>query len=141
MVSAVRLTIWCAPLALGEADDLALLEFAPPVGRAQAWAAREHDDELFCTEVNVVRVRGLARRDLPQARSEPLRTELQADPRTPHPEAGLIAQLVELRLVKIRPQLTSPSVKPTSLPADRAHARAPEQSRSAPAPASRARES
>ncbi len=87
-----------ARLAAQEGDGLALLELPPPGRRAQARAAAEDDQELLLGEVEVVGVGGFARRDLPQAESEPLAPGLAPDTCPQTAEARVLPGLVEDRV-------------------------------------------
>ena len=59
-------------------------------------------NELFLAEMEVVRIRGLARRDLPDAGSEPRGARLLADPRSQGAEARMVARFVELGIEDVR---------------------------------------
>src|SRR6185312_3171496 len=85
----------------GEGDDLALGQDAPAVGCAQVRRALEDDEHLLLAEVEVVRVGGLAGRQLPQADPDARRGELVAEPRAPAGEPGVAAGLVELWLAEV----------------------------------------
>src|SRR2546430_5744693 len=91
-----------AGLADGEAEHLPRLELAPAGGRAQARVTLEHDHELLLGEVEVVRVGGLAGRQVPQAQPEALGAGLPADAGTPRDESGVLARLVEVGFVEVR---------------------------------------
>ena len=91
-----------AGLAAREGDDLALGQFAPAVWGAQRRRPLENDQQLLLGQVEVVRVGGLAGRQLPLGDPEALGFELVSDPGSPSPEAVAIALLVELRIVEVR---------------------------------------
>ena len=91
-----------AGLAAGEADDLALVQFAPALRRPQARPALDHDDELFLGQVPVVGVGGLAGRNLEEAEAEPLAARLPSQPGPLAAKAGLLARLVEVGLAYVR---------------------------------------
>src|ERR1700679_4311548 len=91
-----------ADLAERKVDRLARLELTRALRRAQRRPPREHEDELLVGVVEVVRVGGLAGRQLPDAGAEPLAAKLVADPGAEGAEAGRRpGALLEVRLLDV----------------------------------------
>jgi hypothetical protein len=100
-LSAIRELV-TAVLPAQERDDLALLQVTPPLRCAQARGAIEDQDELLLGKMVVVGIRRFARRDLPQAKSQPLAPGLAAEAGTLTAEPGVLAGLIEDGIVDVR---------------------------------------
>src|SRR5262245_3080275 len=95
-----------ALLAERESDGLALLELPDASGGAKGRPAGEDDHELLVGVMEVVRIGRLAGRDLEQARSDQLGTELVADPCPPRAETLGFLPLLEAGVVDARHALS-----------------------------------
>jgi len=84
-----------------EADRLALLEYPRALRTAQGRPAAEDDHDLLVGVMEVVRVGGLARRQLPKADADRLAAELVADPRALGAKAGRAVAQFEVRFFDV----------------------------------------
>src|ERR1700744_3378039 len=111
--SSVGLEIWWAPSApRPKGAPPPRPERPPPRRRAQRRPPAEHEDELLVGVVEVVRVGGLAGRQFPHARPEPLAAELVPDAGAEALEAGRPVAFLEVRVEDVRhaPELKRRSV-------------------------------
>jgi hypothetical protein len=85
-----------------EAQDLAALDVAPAVRRAQPEARVEEEQQLLLGQVRVVGVGGLARLDLEDAGAEPDRARLPSEPDAARVKPlAVVADLVEVGVVEV----------------------------------------
>jgi hypothetical protein len=91
----------CALLAEREAHGLALAQLARALRRAQRRAPAQHQDQLLVGVVEVVRVGGLAGRQLPEAAADQLGPEVVSDAGAAALEAGGALVRLEVGLVDV----------------------------------------
>src|SRR5437868_5707067 len=90
-----------ATLAHGKADGVSRLELSPPVRRPELRAPGDYDDQLLLGNVPVVGVGGLPGRQLEQAESDLLGSQLPSQSRAQAREARVLSGLIENRAVDV----------------------------------------